>query len=77
MKKKCLKDLKRLALHKVTISQLYGGITDDEDDEDANEMDSPVSKNVTAPIDVATIFRCTSKKNCDHTRGCVSWNIAC
>ena len=63
IKKRNVKKVQLLALHKITTNKLYGGINDDGDDESG--PNKPVKD--------------TPRNNGpnDHTRGCVSWNIAC
>lgn len=62
MKKANLKEVQLLALHKITINNLYGGINDDGDNEDEGASKKPDKPN---------------KAPNNHTRGCASWNIAC
>lgn len=74
MKKRNLNELKKnkfnkfLLLNKQIISALKGGIVDPEDENDEDNEDE-------------TDY-CQESNNCkrtpnNHTRGCLSWNVAC
>lgn len=59
------KILKKLEIKKEIISLVKGGIVD------------PTGEDPSGGGEELRSAACTVSCNCDHTRGCPSWNVAC